>query len=133
VLSENVARPGQEGSALIVGIGLNINMPSEDAARIDKPATSVFIESGRDCPVEDALSALTPYLAKWLARWEAGGFAALREEYCARAWRLGQSVTVGDGDNTVSGVLRGFGESGEILLELPCGTQQTCWSGDFAY
>ena len=133
ILSENVAVTGYHGSTLIVGIGLNLNMDAESAALIDKPATSVRIETGARVEVEAALEALLPHIARRLTQWEEAGFAALREDYCARAWRIGQPVTIGDGENPRGGILLDFGADGEIILQLPDGRTLPCWSGDFAY
>ena len=38
------------GDALIIGIGLNVNMPDAVARQIDRPATSLLRETGRTFP-----------------------------------------------------------------------------------
>lgn len=118
---------------IVVGIGVNLNMTADDATAVPKPATSVFIETGRKTEPEEELPLLISHLERWLARWEEGGFPALREAWTERAWRLGETVTIGDGAYRQTGILHGFGESGELLLRLPDGAIRPCWAGDFEY
>ena len=47
ILAESVFI-GSEFKGVIVGIGINLNLTMEDAARIDIPATSVFLETGKN-------------------------------------------------------------------------------------
>lgn len=131
ILSERIEQ--NSGNDMVVGIGINLNMAATEAAAIEKPATSVFIETGRKTTLETELLKLIPHLTHWLTIWGEGGFPVLRKDWLALAWRLGEEVTVGDGDYRQTGILHGFGASGELLLRLPDGSLQTCWSGDFSY
>jgi len=47
--------------SIVVGVGVNINMTSDEADLIDQPATSVFIESGQQLSVQSFLDRLLPY------------------------------------------------------------------------
>lgn len=140
ILSERVSLPSTPASAatpaaeaIVVGIGVNLNMSAEDAAQVDKPATSVLMEAGVSCAPEEELLRLLQPLGHWLTRWEEAGFSALRAELLRRAWKIGETVMVGDGDQKISGTFEGFGESGELLLRLSDGELRPCWAGDFAY
>lgn len=42
----------------IIGIGLNVNMPKEFLDKIDQPATSILIETGKETSIENILKAL---------------------------------------------------------------------------
>jgi BirA family biotin operon repressor/biotin-[acetyl-CoA-carboxylase] ligase len=114
---------------MVVGIGLNVNMSSEDARAIDRPVTSILIESGRAADIGRMLTALCDPLAYWIGEWEKGGFAALREPWMEKAGPVGRPLTVHDGDIRKSGILAGFGRHGELLLETANGIE-TIWSGD---
>lgn len=133
VSPEPVANHGAVPGGIVVGIGVNINMTAEEAARIERPASSVLILTGRECGLAEELLAVLEPVEKWLGLWERGGFPALRPEVEKYAWRMGERVTVGDAQARREGKMRGFGESGELLLELPGGTISPCWSGDFVY
>lgn len=129
ILSERVERTVAPTSGIIVGVGLNVNMGSEEAAAIDRPATSMLIETGKAHDLAGTLEALLPLLDYWIGEWNNGGFAAIRETWTHRAGPIGKPLTVHDGDIVKSGTLAGFGDHGELLLETGNGLE-TIWSGD---
>ncbi|VGO12318.1 Bifunctional ligase/repressor BirA [Pontiella desulfatans] len=127
ILSERVNRPDRTG--IIIGIGFNINMSSGEAGAIDRPATSLLIESGQAHNLQQTLEQLLPLLHHWIGEWEKGGFAAIRETWTQKAGPIGKPLSVHDGDVRKSGTLAGFGEYGELLLNTENGLE-TIWSGD---
>lgn len=131
--NDSAPKPASPANHIVVGIGINLNLTAEDAVAIEKPATSVFLETGVQTVPEAELLRLMPFLDNWLTKWEVGGFSALSERWTAWAWRLGETVAVGDGNNRQTGILQGFGESGELILRLPDGSLRACWAGDFEY
>ena len=127
ILSERVESSVARG--IIVGIGLNVNMTSEEAERIDRPATSMLIEGAVSAPPASILEELLPHLEYWIRRWEGGGFQAIRTVWSELAGPIGKPLSVHDGELRKSGKLAGFGEHGELLLETDNGLE-TIWSGD---
>ncbi|MCF7849571.1 MAG: biotin--[acetyl-CoA-carboxylase] ligase [Kiritimatiellales bacterium] len=128
ILSGHVALDGG-ARGIIIGIGLNINMTAEEAAAIDRPATSILIETGRTADVSQTLEKLFQPLEKRIAQWESGGFEAIREEWTLKAGPVGKPLAVHDGEIGKSGTLAGFGLHGELLLQTANG-METIWSGD---
>ena len=116
-------------SGIIVGIGLNMNMVAEEAKSIDRPATSMLIESGRAHDLSQTLESLFQPLEHWIGEWEKGGFPSLRETWTEKAGPIGKPLAVHDGDIKKSGTLAGFGDHGELLLQTANGIE-TIWSGD---
>lgn len=129
ILSERVEQPDGRRAGIIIGIGLNVNLSSEDAATIDRPATSILIETGKARGLNQTLAALFQPLAYWIGEWEAGGFPRLRKPWTEQAGPIGKPLTVHDGNLKKSGTLAGFGEHGELLLQTAIGIE-TIWSGD---
>jgi len=122
-------RAGDEG--VVLGVGLNVNMTAVEVSQIDQPATSLSLESGTEWDVEKVLKILlTTYLPPWLERWEASGFAGLRERWIQGCGGLGAILVVREEARRISGFLAGFGENGELLLRLPEGVIQTFWAGE---
>lgn len=127
ILSERVESNGSAG--VIVGIGLNVNMSSEEAAAIDRPATSMLIESNAAARLNETLDAILPFLDFWIGAWEGNGFAGIRDPWIAQAGPMGKPLTVHDGELRKRGTLAGYGEHGELLLQTDAGLE-TIWSGD---
>ena len=124
ILSERV-----EPSGIIVGIGLNVNMSNEEAAAIDRPATSMLIESGKSHDLAQTLEALFQPLEYWIDEWQKGGFSNLRKTWTQQAGPIGKPLSVHDGDMVKNGTLAGFGNHGELLLQTQNGIE-TIWTGD---
>jgi BirA family biotin operon repressor/biotin-[acetyl-CoA-carboxylase] ligase len=129
ILSERVEQSNPKQAGILIGIGLNVNMTSEDAAQIDRPATSILIETHRATELQKALEDLFPQLEYWINEWQQGGFSKLQESWTKQAGPIGKALTVHDGVIKKSGTLAGFGSHGELLLKTEAGIE-TIWSGD---
>lgn len=127
ILSERVEQASHRG--IIVGVGLNVNMSSEEADSIDRPATSMLIESGKAYDPGQVLEDLLPQLEYWMSEWAAGGFPAIGRVWTEKAGPIGKKIGVYDGTIHKTGTLAGFGEHGELLLETDSG-HETIWSGE---
>lgn len=122
ILSEGVS------GGVIVGIGLNVNMSNAD--HIDQPATSLLLETGNRFNMDDLLAQLLPILSARLDEWAAGGFSRVRKIWEQKVPTLGKMISVRDGDAVREGLLAGFGENGELLLQDATGTVSSVWAGD---
>ncbi|MCF7817680.1 MAG: biotin--[acetyl-CoA-carboxylase] ligase [Kiritimatiellales bacterium] len=129
ILSERAERPGLPRAGIIIGIGLNVNLSSEEAKMIDRPATSILIETGKARDLNQTLARLFQPLEHWIGEWESGGFANLRKTWTEQAGPIGKPLAVHDGDLKKNGALAGFGDHGELLLQTTQGIE-TIWSGD---
>ncbi len=115
---------------VVAGVGCNVNMDREDAARIDKPATSLLLETGRVHAIDDVLRDLRQAMTPWLEQWRQGGFAAVRAAWLERSADLGERVTVRTPGQERRGRPAGFGPQGELLLEGDDGKVTPVWAGD---
>ncbi len=129
ILSERIDPTAVQPAGIIVGIGLNINLSSEEAETIDRPATSMMIETGQRFVLKDMLDSLLPRLADWINLWKKGGFQAFAEDWTRKTGPIGKHLSVHDGPRIKTGRLAGYGPSGELLLETEAGVE-TIWSGD---
>ena len=118
------------GGALwaVIGVGLNLALPDELEARIERPAASAPWLARMD---RDALmAALLDQLASSLRQFEQGGFGA----FCARWNRLhayqGSPVLILDGGATLhEGIAAGVDDGGALLLDCAGGRIAVC-AGD---
>jgi len=116
--------------AAVVGIGVNINMTAAEAAAIDRPATSVLIETGKSWPIESVLAAILDRLAGRVAQWEQGGFEGLRRDWERYVVGLGLPVVIEQDDQRKAGVLAGFDTHGALRLRHKNGEEDIVLLGD---
>ena len=122
----------KQTNAIVIGIGLNVNMDGTTAALIDPPATSMRLETGREYDLENVLEQILSTTAPWIDRWEINGFAGLRTAWESRCIYLGEQISVGEGDDAKMGTLAGFGDCGQLLLHTANGQIREIWAGDVA-
>jgi BirA family biotin operon repressor/biotin-[acetyl-CoA-carboxylase] ligase len=70
ILCETIIVPSSTPTPLagiILGIGMNVNMPLESVVKIDQPATSLMIESNKEWDMEELTQSLAIQLAKDIA------------------------------------------------------------------
>jgi BirA family biotin operon repressor/biotin-[acetyl-CoA-carboxylase] ligase len=114
VLAELIAGP-----AVLLGVGMNADATLEQLPETDGlPATSLRVE-GAEPPAPSELAAmLVRELRPLVARFDAGGFAALRDDARALDALRGSEIELALADgSTVSGLVRGFGDDGALVLE----------------
>lgn len=119
--------------AVVVGIGLNVNMRREEADSIGRPVTSIAMEMGQEYDVQETLGFVLPPIERSISRWRAHGFAGLRDAWTQRCANVGEYVEVGDGQERRTGVVLGFGAAGQMLLREDDGRQSEVWVGDLTF
>ncbi|MDR4509555.1 MAG: biotin--[acetyl-CoA-carboxylase] ligase [Candidatus Brocadiaceae bacterium] len=118
------------GHAIVVGIGINVNMQGTNIVSMKKPVTSLRIETGKKHAIKDVLDSILKMLPHWIDRWESGSFPAIRDDWNARCCAVGSHVTIGEGKDLKSGILEGFGDKGQIILRSDEGALCEIWAGD---
>lgn len=133
ILAEQCDVSPAQGSALVVGMGINVNSTEAETSAIDKPATSMRLEADREYEVDEVLERVLEALSGWIGRWERGGFTAIGKEWEARCAGLGGVVSVEEGNHRRSGILDGFGKEGQLLLRGDDGAVREVWAGDLSF
>lgn len=113
---------GQSLLGILIGAGINLNMPVERLAAIGQPATSLNLLLG--CPIDRDrfLHRLLGRFFKGYATFLSEGFPSIAAEYRARSPGLGRTITLNLPEGPVQGVAEGFAEDGSLELRLPDGT-----------
>lgn len=98
ILCETKSGSGNTFAGIVMGIGVNLNMSSEDLAEIDKPATSVFAETGKRVSIRDFAFLLGAELMRYRDLIIRRGMAPLYDEWKSENFIIGKTVRVsGDG------------------------------------
>ncbi len=113
---------------VVVGIGINVNVPEEALPALDPHATSILAESGRQVDRAKLLAALLAGVESRYARLQAG--ESPRDEWAARLTTLDERVTVTATEGTFTGVAEAVDEDGALLLRTDDGEHRRLLAGD---
>jgi BirA family biotin operon repressor/biotin-[acetyl-CoA-carboxylase] ligase len=104
--------------AVILGIGMNVNQTEDQLPPNPRiPAASLRTIDGQLRDRESLLDELLDRLGAAYRAWLDSGLAALREELDRRDFLRDRDVTIG----SVSGVARGIGDDGRLIVETSAG------------
>jgi BirA family biotin operon repressor/biotin-[acetyl-CoA-carboxylase] ligase len=113
-----------DGPAVLLGVGMNADATADELPTTDGLApTSLRLESGDRPPSPSELATrLVTELRPLCARFDAGGFEAVREEAAEldSLWGLEVELALADG-SAVRGIGRGFARDGALVLETAQG------------
>lgn len=113
---------------VVVGIGINVNIPAEALSDLSPDATSILAETGRETDRNLLLERMLTGIAARYGRWRAG--ERPHAEWAARLATLGQSVRVVTSEGERFGIAEGVDEEGALLLRTPDGTLHRMRVGD---
>lgn len=107
----------------VVGIGININMSSEDfGAQLEATATSLYLATGIEYEHEQVLKAFLDEFDLLYSHWHCCGFALIRQDWLDYSCTLGHKVTVRDNDTEIySGVAEDMDDYGSLLVRNAAG------------
>ena len=106
---------GRRVDFVVLGVGLNANLDSQDLGVPDRAATTLRSELGRDVDMLELLRSLLAHLGSELGR--IGDFGAILDDWRALDCTLGERVRVQRFGEILEGVARDLGPEGELLLE----------------
>lgn len=118
---------------MIVGIGLNVNMPLEVLKAIDKPATSLFAETGELYDVQNVLQLLQKQFSKDLELFLEKGFHSFLKDYRQRLSGGGQLVRFNDNCMIWEGKISAINEDGSLRMLLLDGSERTFVAGEILW
>jgi BirA family biotin operon repressor/biotin-[acetyl-CoA-carboxylase] ligase len=117
ILAEAVT--SQEGNLLgiVLGFGVNLNVPEELLEKINQPATSLNIETGMFIDKEEFLKKVIDKFCLYYNKFIEEGFLLIREDYKKRAEFLNKNVSVKVFDKTYEGIATDVTSNGALKLK----------------
>lgn len=103
--------------AVVIGLGLNINMRNEKGVEIDQPWTSL-LEEGLSCDRNQLVINIVQRMMSLLERYPSEGFTKYLARWNALNAYRGKKVAMISGENITEGLMLGVSESGAALLEI---------------
>jgi BirA family transcriptional regulator, biotin operon repressor / biotin---[acetyl-CoA-carboxylase] ligase len=129
ILTEST--PYSDQLCLIIGVGLNVNMPLEILKSIDQPATSLFIESDTRLSSEEILSLLNVQFAQDLDLFLEEGFVPFFEIYQSMIKPyLNQKILFHDNKTIWEGYFHSINPDGTFNLKIESGELKTFVAGE---
>ncbi len=113
---------------VVVGIGINVNIPPEALSDLAPDATSVLAETGRETDRHLLLERMLAGIAARYQRWYAG--ERPHAEWATRLATLGRPVRVVTAEGEQHGIAEGVNEDGALLLRTPDGALHRVRVGD---
>jgi BirA family transcriptional regulator, biotin operon repressor / biotin---[acetyl-CoA-carboxylase] ligase len=111
-------------SAVVIGAGINVRLAPAVDARIDRAAADFETILGHAVDRNQLLAALLEELNRVLLEFERHGFQSFREDWQRRHVHQGCEVRLTlPGGQRETGVARGVGEDGSLLLETARGVK----------
>lgn len=112
-----------EGQALepshsVIGIGLNLNMPNNEAEKIDQRWTDLQSHSKTKIDRNVLSAQLILCLHARLQQYQKEGLTAMLDEWHSHDVYLNKPVKLITGDRITKGVCRGINNHGALLLEI---------------
>jgi BirA family transcriptional regulator, biotin operon repressor / biotin---[acetyl-CoA-carboxylase] ligase len=128
VLTETVTLGEHIG--VIIGIGLNVNMPAETLAAIDQPATSLLQLSKKKWDLQELTVLLMNHFLQNLELLKKSGFAPFQAPFESMLAYKGQEITCRDGTRTLKGICHSITKDGRLQLQLPSGEIKLLLAGE---
>lgn len=112
ILTETVA--SHNSVAIILGIGLNLNMSEAEMRSISQPATSIFKETALAC---DPVQARDFIVEKFFTALNHMSVAEIQQKWQeAVSWMIGEKRTINTLQKTYQGTISAFDPSGTLFL-----------------
>lgn len=129
ILAEGVNN-GKHFDGLVLGFGVNLNVKKEILDKIDQPATSLNIETGKVIDKDDFLKKVLERFCLLYNSFIEEGFLLIREDYKKRAEFLNKEVAVKVFDKTYEGKAVDVTKNGALKLVDKNNQEQILYIGD---
>jgi BirA family biotin operon repressor/biotin-[acetyl-CoA-carboxylase] ligase len=113
----------------VIGIGINLKMPSASADAIDQPWTDLQSHCKEDIDRNKLCVALIISLNNRLNQHQEHGLSAMLEQWHAQDVFLNKAVNIITGDRLTPGICRGINNQGALQLEVD-GVIKTIYGGE---
>ena len=119
---------------MIVGLGLNVNMPLEQLTQINIPATSLMTELGRTFPIDSVLEFIKDHFNRNLTTFISEGFKSFLPQLKKLLdHSINQKVRFHDHEEILEGIVHSLNDDGSLNLLLPSLQIKKFVSGEILY
>ena len=116
ILCETVMQ-GAKFNGLVLGVGVNLNSSFDSLETVDKPATALNLEIGREIDVEQFKNILVAEFFSNYDEFLDKGFEFIKSKYISHACFLHKEISVQSMNKKNKGVAKSVTDNGELVLE----------------
>jgi len=117
-------------NAIVLGLGLNVNMPLSVISKIDKKATSLKVLSGREFDVQACIKHIADEFFKDYDEFIKQGFSFIRDEYIEKSCFLNKKIKIDNSLKNGEYFISSVDENGMLVAVDENKVEQTLISGD---
>lgn len=126
--------PYSDRLCVILGIGLNVNMPLESLQKIDRPATSILVEGGKSLEVEAVTNSLQSQFTQDLELFLEEGFHPFLVKYKSLLiHQINDKIRFHDNRAVQEGYFLSINNDGSLNLRLESGAVKIYSYGEILY
>lgn len=103
---------------VVIGIGLNVNMPDEDTQEISQPWTSLLHITGTPVDRNELTAEVIKELFIVLEHFQKTGLHEFRDEWNLNDLALNNKVNLHTAEETITGIAQGIDEQGALILKV---------------
>ena len=109
---------GNSAAGVVLGIGINVNMPENELSQINQPATSISNELSHTVSKEEFAKELFDNFFNEYETFMEKGFDYIKSDYCKRCSFLSKEIIVKDRENTIEGIAESINDNGTLKIKL---------------
>ena len=117
-------------NAIVLGLGLNVNMPLSVTEKIDKKATSLKVLSDKEFSVADCIKHIADEFFKNYDEFIKHGFSFIRDEYIEKSCFLNKKIKIDNSIKNGEYFISSVDENGMLVAVDEKNVEQTVISGD---
>jgi BirA family biotin operon repressor/biotin-[acetyl-CoA-carboxylase] ligase len=114
----------------VLGTGINLNMTGEECAKIDQPATSLNLHTGKRVNKDDFAGRLLKGFFSSYRNYLRKGFSLVRDEYLRRCIIIGRKIILSTMDQQYSTIAKSLTADGELVVEKDDGKEMIVREGE---
>lgn len=117
---------------VVLGIGINLNMPEELIKTIDRPATSLNLETKQKIDKQKFFNTLVEMFFENYEDAAEKGFSSFKEDYLKRIHFLGKKIFIQQRDNAqkLPFLAKTIDNNGNLIVLDDKKEEKTVYSGD---
>ena len=128
ILCESITLNDRLG--IVLGIGVNVNMPEEVLSHIDQPAISLAVFTGKSWSVQLLLKEIVKQFLQDLSKLQSEGFSCFRAFYEQQLAFKGKEIECLHGTKTIQGICHSIAPNGNLNVQMPDGSLISVYSGE---